>query len=157
MFNIFRIFLVLQFLNFFLFTRIDEKMSSPESLYTREQAQDILGRIRNIQKSLHSGQREKLDLMQELARLKDEFFINKLQGGSSPDVSTLSINNINEKISMASQTDLTEVKSFWVRGKILDSNFESPFVIRKSISTFIHVSSCLLKILFSDKAINEIK
>ncbi len=88
-------------------------MSSPESLYTREQAQDILGRIRNIQKSLHSGQREKLDLMQELARLKDEFFINKLQGGSSPDVSTLSINNINEKISMASQTDLSEVNTLF--------------------------------------------
>ncbi len=44
-------------------------------------------------------------MLQSVARLKDEFLRTKLQGGSSPDVSTLSLPH--ERLSTASQTDLS--------------------------------------------------
>ena len=82
-------------------------MSEPTSFYSIDKSREIMGRIRDIRKSLTSGQQEKMNLMHELARLKDEFPINKLQGGSSPDVSTLSIPNLQERLEAASQTDLS--------------------------------------------------
>lgn len=60
--------------------------------------------LRNIQKSLSSGEKEKADLMQSLAKLKDD--LTRLQlSESSSDVSTLSLPQ--EKLSTASQTDLS--------------------------------------------------
>lgn len=60
--------------------------------------------LRNIQKSLSSGEKEKAELMQSLAKLKDD--LTRLQlSESSPDVSTLSLPQ--EKLSTASQTDLS--------------------------------------------------
>ena len=82
-------------------------MSEPTAFYSIDKSREIMGRIRDIRKSLTSGQQEKMNLMHELARLKDEFPINKLQGGSSPDVSTLSIPNLQERLEAASQTDLS--------------------------------------------------
>lgn len=62
--------------------------------------------LRNIQKSLSSGEKEKAELMQSLAKLKDD--LTRLQlCESSPDVSTFSIPQ--EKLSTASQTDLSEL------------------------------------------------
>lgn len=62
--------------------------------------------LRNIQKSLSSGEKEKAELMQSLAKLKDD--LTRLQlCESSPDVSTLSLPQ--EKLSTASQTDLSEL------------------------------------------------
>lgn len=63
-----------------------------------------MAELRNIQKSLSSGEKEKADLMQSLAKLKDD--LTRLQlSESSPDVSTLSLPQ--EKLSTASQTDLS--------------------------------------------------
>lgn len=60
--------------------------------------------LRNIQKSLSSGEKEKVELMQSLAKLKDD--LTRLQlCESSPDASTLSLPQ--EKLSTASQTDLS--------------------------------------------------
>lgn len=65
-----------------------------------------MAELRNIQKSLSSGEKEKAELMQSLAKLKDD--LTRLQlCESSPNVSTFSIPQ--EKLSTASQTDLTEL------------------------------------------------
>ncbi len=50
--------------------RIEEKMSEPRSVYSVDQSREILGKIRDIHKSLSSGQQEKLSLMADLAKLK---------------------------------------------------------------------------------------
>lgn len=63
-----------------------------------------MAELRNIQKSLSSGEKEKVELMQSLAKLKDD--LTRLQlCESSPDVSTLMLPQ--EKLSTASQTDLS--------------------------------------------------
>lgn len=63
-----------------------------------------MAELRNIQKSLMSGEKEKAELMLSLAKLKDD--LTRLQlSESSPDVSTLSLPS--EKLSTASQTDLS--------------------------------------------------
>ncbi|CAG9820133.1 unnamed protein product [Phaedon cochleariae] len=72
--------------------------------YNISEAQAIMVELRNIQKSLSSGEKEKADLMQSLAKLKDE--LTRLQlSESSLDISTLSLPQ--EKLSTASQTDLS--------------------------------------------------
>jgi protein KIBRA len=60
-----------------------------------------------------SGEKERAELMQSLARHKED--LTRLQtADSSPDVSTLSIPM--EKFSTASQTDISEVsEEFWPR------------------------------------------
>lgn len=74
--------------------------------YNIAEAQAIMAELRNIQKSLSSGEKEKAELMQSLAKLKDD--LTRLQlCESSPDVSTFSIPQ--EKLSTASQTDLSEL------------------------------------------------
>ncbi|XP_062572107.1 protein WWC2-like isoform X1 [Saccostrea cucullata] len=82
--------------------QVDKKLSGEGGFYSVDQAHSILSEIRQLQNSLSNGEQEKQGLMQSLSRLKDEFLMNK-HGGSSPDVSTLSIPL---KSSTASQTDL---------------------------------------------------
>lgn len=83
---------------------MDRKLSGQRGIYDLSEAQAIMDELRNIQKSLSSGEREKAELMQSLARLKDD--LTRLQSsGSSPDVSTLSLPM--EHLSQASQTDLS--------------------------------------------------
>lgn len=72
--------------------------------YNITEAQAIMTELRNIQKSLSSGEKEKAELMQSLAQLKDE--LTRLQFcEGSPEASTLSLPQ--EKLSTASQTDLS--------------------------------------------------
>lgn len=78
-------------------------MSNQQGCYNITEAQAIMTELRNIQKSLNSGEKEKAELMQSLAKLKDD--LTRLQlGDVSPETSTLSIPQ--EKLSTASQTDL---------------------------------------------------
>ncbi|KAK2138173.1 hypothetical protein NP493_8408g00001 [Ridgeia piscesae] len=82
-------------------------MAEQGSMYSVEQAEDILNRIHSIRKSLIIGKQEKYELMQSLARLKDDVLANKVpEGSSSPDVSTLSLPPF-ERLNTASQTDLS--------------------------------------------------
>ena len=70
---------------------------------TIEEAQAIRTELLNIQQSLYTGEREKIELMKSLACLKDD--LTRLQPSeSSLDVSAL---NAHEKLSTASQTDLS--------------------------------------------------
>ncbi|KAL1509063.1 hypothetical protein ABEB36_003862 [Hypothenemus hampei] len=84
---------------------VEQKLSMGQgTCYNIVEAQAIMAELRNIQKSLSSGEKEKAELMQSLAKLKDD--LTRLQlSESSPDVSTLSLPQ--EKLSTASQTDLS--------------------------------------------------
>lgn len=84
---------------------MEQKLSlQEETYYNISEAQAIMSELRNIQKSLSSGEKEKAELMQSLAKLKDD--LTRLQlSESSPDVSTLNLPQ--EKLSTASQTDLS--------------------------------------------------
>jgi protein KIBRA len=92
--------------------RVEQKLSAHEGgCYNITEAQAIMTELRNIQKSLSSGEKEKAELMQSLAKLKDD--LTRLQlCESSPDVSTLSLPQ--EKLSTASQTDLSGEVSFYL-------------------------------------------
>ncbi|XP_026318032.1 protein kibra isoform X2 [Hyposmocoma kahamanoa] len=84
-------------------TEVEQKLTTQQGCYNITEAQAIMTELKNIQKSLISGEKEKADLMQSLAKLKDD--LTRLQlGDASPDLSTLSIPQ--EKLSTASQTDL---------------------------------------------------
>ncbi|XP_060530256.1 protein kibra isoform X2 [Cylas formicarius] len=86
-------------------SNVEQKLSMGQgTCYNIAEAQAIMAELRNIQKSLSSGEKEKAELMQSLAKLKDD--LTRLQlSESSPDVSTLSLPQ--EKLSTASQTDLS--------------------------------------------------
>lgn len=84
---------------------VEQKLSSHHGgCYNIMEAQAIMTELRNIQKSLSSGEKEKAELMQSLAQLKDELTRLQLCEGS-PEASTLSLPQ--EKLSTASQTDLS--------------------------------------------------
>ncbi|CAB3386420.1 Hypothetical predicted protein [Cloeon dipterum] len=83
---------------------VEQKLANQMNCYSITEAQAITIELKNIQKSLDLGVKEKAELMQSLAKLKDD--LTRLQlSESSPDVSTLSIPM--EKLSTASQTDLS--------------------------------------------------
>ncbi|XP_015593116.1 protein kibra [Cephus cinctus] len=84
---------------------VEQKLSAHHGgCYNITEAQAIMTELRNIQKSLSSGEKEKAELMQSLAQLKDELTRLQLCEGS-PEASTLSLPQ--EKLSTASQTDLS--------------------------------------------------
>ncbi|XP_025262774.1 protein kibra isoform X1 [Camponotus floridanus] len=83
---------------------VEQKLSGHHGCYNIMEAQAIMTELRNIQKSLSSGEKEKAELMQSLAQLKDELTRLQLCEGS-PEASTLSLPQ--EKLSTASQTDLS--------------------------------------------------
>ncbi|XP_063991424.1 protein kibra isoform X2 [Diachasmimorpha longicaudata] len=84
---------------------VEQKLNAHHGgCYNITEAQAIMTELRNIQKSLSSGEKEKAELMQSLAQLKDELTRLQLCEGS-PDASTLSLPQ--EKLSTASQTDLS--------------------------------------------------
>ncbi|CAL1530897.1 unnamed protein product [Lymnaea stagnalis] len=83
-------------------SNVGEKLQSISGGYSLEQAQKILSEIRQLQSKMSQGEKEKNDLMQSLARLKEELM--RRTNGSSPDVSMLSL--AQDRLDMASQTDL---------------------------------------------------
>lgn len=103
--------------NTFYFCSVEQKMTGPQAgCYSITEAHAMVAELREIQRSLTSGEQEKNDLMRSLAKLKDD--LTRLQlGESSPNVSTLSLSNT-DKLSTASQTDLSgEVRlfnKFWI-------------------------------------------
>lgn len=85
---------------------MEQKLGGPQGgCYNVSEAQAIVAELREIQRSLSSGEQERAELMRSLAKLKDD--LTRLQlGESSPDVSTLSL-PASDKLSTASQTDLS--------------------------------------------------
>ena len=90
--------------------RVKDKYSEENNGLTLEEARAIKAELNNIQKSLTVGEQEKIDLMKNLACLKDD--LTRLQHSDSTlDVSKQS--QMMERLSTASQTDLSgEVRHF---------------------------------------------
>lgn len=59
------------FINLSFFCSVEQKISTQQGSYNITEAQAIMTELRNIQKSLTSGEKEKAELMQSLAKLKD--------------------------------------------------------------------------------------
>ncbi|RXM32365.1 Protein KIBRA [Acipenser ruthenus] len=90
--------------------RIDEKMSGAPCGYRLDEAQAILNEVKTINKAIRSGEKEKHELMQTLARLKDGF---QIDSGSQSDLWASSTSLANSKLSIpalcsdaGSQTDI---------------------------------------------------
>jgi len=118
--------------------RVEQKLSAHQGgCYNITEAQAIMTELRNIQKSLSSGEKEKAELMQSLAKLKDD--LTRLQlCESSPDVSTLSLPQ--EKLSTASQTDLSgEVSLICTKICILCTHVF--YVIKYNVKYFVSAGS----------------
>ncbi|CAH0393951.1 unnamed protein product [Bemisia tabaci] len=85
---------------------VEQKLSaSAGGCYNIAEAQAIIAELHEIQRSLSSGEKERMSLMQSLAKLKDDLTRLQLCSDSSPDISTLSLPL--DKLSTASQTDLS--------------------------------------------------
>ncbi|MBN3290579.1 SYRC protein, partial [Polypterus senegalus] len=55
---------------------VDQKMSITQCGFKLDEAQAIVSEVRRIKKAINSGEKEKYELMQTLARLKDEFRVD---------------------------------------------------------------------------------
>ncbi|XP_072371939.1 protein WWC2-like isoform X2 [Scyliorhinus torazame] len=90
---------------------IDRKMSGGQSSYELKEAKAILSELKTIKKAISTGEKEKEDLMQNLAKLKDRFHSNQSVGTFEPDLhsnpasSRLSISR--QCLDAGSQTDIT--------------------------------------------------
>ncbi|XP_067422721.1 protein KIBRA [Emydura macquarii macquarii] len=91
--------------------KIDMKMSDTQGGYKLDEAQAILSEMKAIKKAITSGEKEKQDLIQSLARLKDGFVTDR---GSQSDLWTSSTSSENSSLllpaqylDVSSQTDVS--------------------------------------------------
>ncbi|XP_041078885.1 protein KIBRA-like isoform X2 [Polyodon spathula] len=89
---------------------IDEKLSGAPCGYQLDEAQAILNEVKSINKAIRSGEKEKHELLQTLARLKDGF---QIDSGSHSDLWASSSSLADSKLSIpalcsdaGSQTDI---------------------------------------------------
>ncbi|EMP40866.1 Protein WWC2 [Chelonia mydas] len=98
------------FLSLFLL-RIDQKMSGGQSGYELSEAKAILSELKSIRKAISSGEREKQDLMQSLAKLRERFHVDQTVGRSEPDLRSSSVNShlslSRQTLDAGSQTDIS--------------------------------------------------
>lgn len=95
--------------NLFFPSSVNVKFIESGHGLTIEEATAIRTELLNIQQSLYTGEQEKIELMKSLACLKDD--LTRLQPSeSSLDVSAI---NAHEKLSTASQTDLSGEVGIW--------------------------------------------
>ncbi|KAK1341745.1 hypothetical protein QTO34_016494 [Cnephaeus nilssonii] len=66
--------------------QIDKKMSGGQSGYELSEAKAILTELKSIRKAISSGEKEKQDLMQSLAKLQERFHLGQSIGRSEPDL-----------------------------------------------------------------------
>ncbi|XP_040587672.1 protein WWC2 isoform X2 [Mesocricetus auratus] len=81
--------------------QIDEKMSGGQSGYELSEAKAILTELKSIRKAISSGEKEKQDLMQSLAKLQGRFHLDQNMGSSEPD---LRASPVNSHLSLSRQT-----------------------------------------------------
>ncbi|XP_065546332.1 protein KIBRA [Lathamus discolor] len=91
--------------------KIDMKMSDTQGGYKLDEAQAILSEMKALKKAITSGEKEKQDLIQSLARLKDSFVNDR---GSQPDLwgSSMSMESSSplsprQYLDVSSQTDVS--------------------------------------------------
>ncbi|XP_008426659.1 protein KIBRA [Poecilia reticulata] len=89
---------------------INQKVSNSPSGYKLQDAQAILNEVRSIRDAISSGEKEKQELMQKLAMLKDGFRLDsgsqQEQWGSSPSLSNSETSIPRLYSDVGSQTDL---------------------------------------------------
>ncbi|XP_007496145.1 protein WWC2 isoform X2 [Monodelphis domestica] len=81
--------------------QIDQKMSGDHSGYKLSEAKAILTEMKSIRKAISSGEKEKQDLMQSLAKLQERLHLDQTFGRSEPD---LSDNSMSSHLSLSRQT-----------------------------------------------------
>ncbi|KFZ56312.1 Protein KIBRA, partial [Podiceps cristatus] len=91
--------------------KIDMKMSDTQGGYKLDEAQAILSEMKALKKAISSGEKEKQDLIQSLARLKDSFVNDR---GSQSDLwaSSVSVDSSSpllprQYLDVSSQTDVS--------------------------------------------------
>ncbi|XP_030047377.1 protein WWC2 [Microcaecilia unicolor] len=91
--------------------RIDQKMSGGQSGYELNEAKAILSELKSIRKAISSGEKEKQDLMQSLAKLKERFHLDHSMGSSDPDLrsspTNLHFSLSRQTLDAGSQTDIS--------------------------------------------------
>nr|XP_058905145.1 protein WWC2 isoform X2 [Kogia breviceps] len=81
--------------------QIDKKMSGGQSGYELSEAKAILTELKSIRKAISSGEKEKQDLMQSLAKLQERFHLDQSIGRSEPDLRS---SPVNSHLSLSRQT-----------------------------------------------------
>uniref|UniRef100_A0A8C0QU60 WW and C2 domain containing 2 n=1 Tax=Canis lupus dingo TaxID=286419 RepID=A0A8C0QU60_CANLU len=81
--------------------QIDKKMSGGQSGYELSEAKAILTELKSIRKAISSGEKEKQDLMQSLAKLQERFHLDQSIGTSEPDLRS---SPVNSHLSLSRQT-----------------------------------------------------
>ncbi|XP_054846113.1 protein WWC2 isoform X2 [Eublepharis macularius] len=81
--------------------QIDQKMSGGQSGYELSEAKAIVNELKSIRKAINSGEKEKQDLMQSLAKLRGRFLFDETIGRSEPD---LSCSPAHSQLSLSRQT-----------------------------------------------------
>ncbi|XP_034860173.1 protein WWC2 [Mirounga angustirostris] len=81
--------------------QIDKKMSGGQSGYELSEAKAILTELKSIRKAISSGEKEKQDLMQSLAKLQERFHLDQSIGTSEPDLRS---SPVNSRLSLSRQT-----------------------------------------------------
>nr|XP_033798944.1 protein WWC2 isoform X2 [Geotrypetes seraphini] len=91
--------------------RIDQKMSGGQNGYELNEAKAILSELKSIRKAISSGEKEKQDLMQSLAKLKERFHLDQSMGRSEPDLrsspTNLHFSLSRQTLDAGSQTDIS--------------------------------------------------
>ncbi|XP_077000770.1 protein WWC2 isoform X2 [Tamandua tetradactyla] len=81
--------------------QIDRKMSGGQSGYELSEAKAILIELKSIRKAISSGEKEKQDLMQSLAKLQERFHLDQSIGKSEPGLRS---SPVNSHLSLSRQT-----------------------------------------------------
>ncbi|XP_029790022.1 protein WWC2 [Suricata suricatta] len=81
--------------------QIDKKMSGGQSGYELSEAKAILTELKSIRKAISSGEKEKQDLMQSLAKLQERFHLDQSMGTSEPDLRS---SPVSSHLSLSRQT-----------------------------------------------------
>uniref|UniRef100_A0A4W5NWY2 WW and C2 domain containing 2 n=1 Tax=Hucho hucho TaxID=62062 RepID=A0A4W5NWY2_9TELE len=66
--------------------QIDQKLCGEQSGYRLKEAKAIVTELKSLRKAISSGEKEKQDLMQSLAKLKERFHTEHNMGHSEPDL-----------------------------------------------------------------------
>ncbi|XP_036372995.1 protein WWC2-like [Megalops cyprinoides] len=90
--------------------QIDQKMSGGQSGYKLKEAKAIVSELKSIRKAISSGEKEKQDLMQSLAKLRERFHSDHGMGRSEPDLRHPSGSQLllcRQTLDAGSQTDVS--------------------------------------------------
>uniref|UniRef100_A0A8C9TR01 WW and C2 domain containing 2 n=1 Tax=Scleropages formosus TaxID=113540 RepID=A0A8C9TR01_SCLFO len=90
--------------------QIDQKMCGGQSGYRLKEAKAVVNELKSIRRAISSGEKEKLDLMQCLAKLKERFHSEQSMGHSEPDLRRVQPSNPTlprRTLDAGSQTDIS--------------------------------------------------